>query len=81
MNRQYPHPSQLGRIAKGGDTYLRTLLIHGAWAVVNACRTKTDRKSKLIQSLITRRNKNIATVALANCSYLPGLRVANPGYN
>jgi transposase len=57
---------QLGRITKRGDTYLRTLLIHGARAVVNACQNKTDRKSKWIQSLITRRNKNIATVALAN---------------
>ena len=57
---------QLGRITKRGDTYLRTLLIHGARAVVNACQNKTDRKSKWLQGLITRRNKNIATVALAN---------------
>ena len=65
-----PHSSggkeQLGRITKRGDTYLRTLLIHGARAVVNACQNKTDRKSKWIQNLITRRNKTIATVALAN---------------
>ena len=57
---------QLGHITKRGDTYLRTLLIHGARAVVNACQTKTDRKSKWLQGLIMRRNKNIATVALAN---------------
>ena len=57
---------QLGRITKRGDTYLRTLLIHGARAVVNVCQNKTDRKSKWLQGLITRRNKNIATVALAN---------------
>ena len=57
---------QLGHITKRGDTYLRTLLIHGARAVVNACQNKTDRKSKWLQGLITRRNKNIATVALAN---------------
>ena len=37
---------QLGHITKRGDTYLRTLLIHGARAVVNACQNKTDRKSK-----------------------------------
>ena len=48
------------------------LLIHGARAVVNTCQNKTDRKwpeasrSRWIQGLITRRNKNIATVALAN---------------
>ncbi len=57
---------QLGHITKRGDTYLRTLLIHGARAVVNACQNKTDRKSESIKGLITRRNKNIATVALAN---------------
>ena len=57
---------QLGHITKRVDTYLRTLLIHGARAVVNACQNKTDRKSKWLQGLITRRNKNIATVALAN---------------
>lgn len=58
--------ARLGGISKRGDTYLRTLLIHGARAVVNACQNKTDRKSEWIKGLITRRNKNIATVALAN---------------
>ena len=57
---------RLGGISKRGDTYLRTLLIHGARSVVNACQNKTDRKSEWIKGLITRRNKNIATVALAN---------------
>ena len=57
---------RLRGISKRGDTYLRTLLIHGARAVVNACQNKTDRKSKWLQEWITRRNKNIATVALAN---------------
>jgi transposase len=57
---------RLGAISKRGDTYLRTLLIHGARAVVNACAHKTDRQSEWIKALIKRRNKNIATVALAN---------------
>lgn len=57
---------RLGSISKHGDTYLRTLLIHGARSVVNACKNKTDRKSQWIKGLLTRRNKNIATVALAN---------------
>jgi len=57
---------RLGSISKRGDAYLRTLLIHGARAVVNACTNKTDRKSEWIKSLVARRNKNIATVALAN---------------
>lgn len=57
---------RLGSISKRGDTYLRTLLIHGARAVVNACKDKTDRKSLWLKGLMARRNKNIATVALAN---------------
>jgi transposase len=57
---------RLGHITKGGDTYLRTLLIHGARAALNASTKKTDSRSRWIQSLATRRNRNIATVALAN---------------
>jgi transposase len=57
---------RLGSISKRGDTYLRTLLIHGARSVVNVHREKTDRKSQWIKGLVMRRNKNIATVALAN---------------
>jgi transposase len=65
-----PHSSggkeRLGSITKRGDPYLRTLLVHGARAVVNTCLGKTDRKSKWLKGLLSRRNKNIATVALAN---------------
>lgn len=57
---------RLGAISKRGDAYLRSLLIHGARAVVKACAGKSDRQSEWIKALIQRRNKNIATVALAN---------------
>lgn len=57
---------KLGAISKRGDTRLRTLLIHGARSVVKACKDKTDRKSLWLKGLMARRNKNIATVALAN---------------
>lgn len=53
-------------ISKRGDAYLRTLLIHGARAVVKAAKDKTDALSRWIQALCARRNKNVATVALAN---------------
>ena len=43
---------RLGSIAKRGDTYLRTLLIHGARSVVNVCRKKKDRKSQWIKGLV-----------------------------
>jgi len=54
-------------ISKRGDTYLRTLLIHGARAVIRFAEKKTDPGSWLYK-LIARRNKNIAAVALANKS-------------
>lgn len=57
---------RLGHISKRGDTYLRTLLIHGARAALNASGNKEDRRSRWAQALATRRNRNIATVALAN---------------
>src|SRR5690606_9204557 len=44
----------LGGISKRGDTYLRTLLIHGARAVVTASARKTDRRSTWINALVQR---------------------------
>jgi transposase len=56
----------LSGISKRGDKYVRTLLIHGARAALNAAKNKEDGRSRWVMSLSTRRNKNIATVALAN---------------
>ena len=58
-------PKLLG-ISKRGDTYLRTLLIHGARAVVKATAKKHDAQSRWLNALVQRRNANIAAVALAN---------------
>lgn len=52
-------------ISKRGDTYLRTLLIHGARAVIRVAEKKAEPDGWL-RKLMARRNKNIATVALAN---------------
>lgn len=52
-------------ISKRGDGYLRTLLIHGARAVIRVAEIKQDKNAWLV-NLIGRRNKNIAAVALAN---------------
>lgn len=52
-------------ISKRGDAYLRTLLIHGARAVIRFAENKAKPESWL-RKLMTRRNKNIAAVALAN---------------
>jgi transposase len=53
-------------ISKRGDTYLRTLLIHGARAVVARAESKDDPRSRWLQRLIRERGKNKAAVALAN---------------
>jgi transposase len=53
-------------ISKRGDTYLRTLLIHGARAVLKVADKKDGPRSRWLQNLCSRRNKNIAAVALAN---------------
>ncbi|OIR07156.1 transposase IS116/IS110/IS902 family protein [mine drainage metagenome] len=52
-------------ISKRGDSYLRTLLIHGARAVIRIAEGKPDTDSWL-KRLLARRNKNVAAVALAN---------------
>jgi transposase len=58
-------PKLLG-ISKRGDVYLRTLLIHGARAVVTTAAKKDDSQSRWINDLVKRRNRNIAAVAVAN---------------
>lgn len=50
-------------ISKRGDSYLRTLLIHGSRSVVRYADTSDN---SWLKSLSERRNKNIVAVALAN---------------
>lgn len=59
---------RLGRISKRGDVYLRTLLIHGARAVLWAARKKPhpDALSAWALELEAKRGHNKAAVALAN---------------
>jgi transposase len=53
-------------ISKRGDPYLRTLLIHGARAVLRQ-QSRADRTlDPWLKQLLARRSKNIAIVALAN---------------
>jgi len=53
-------------ISKRGDTYLRTLLIHGARSVIRVATGKTTPTHCWAVNLVERRNKNVAAVALAN---------------
>ena len=53
-------------ISKRGDSYLRTLLIHGGRAVVRVAKQHQDRRSEWICKLEARRGRNRAAVAVAN---------------
>jgi transposase len=53
-------------ISKRGDAYLRSILIHGARAVVFQAKHKDDRLSQWVTSIAQRRHPNVAAVALAN---------------
>ncbi len=53
-------------ISKRGDAYLRSLLIHGARAVVSQAKHKEDRLSLWVTGLAQRSHMNVAAVALAN---------------
>jgi transposase len=53
-------------ISKRGDVYLRTLLVHGARAVVSQAKHRDDRLSRWVTGIAQRRHPNVAPVALAN---------------
>jgi transposase len=53
-------------ISKRGDSYLRTLLIHGGRSVIYNAKKHQDRRSRWASEIDQRRGKNIAAVAVAN---------------
>lgn len=53
-------------ISKGGDTYMRALLVHGARTVLLWASKKTDQHSVWLKNLALRSGKNKAVVAMAN---------------
>ncbi len=54
--------ARIGHLSKRGDPYLRTLLIHGARAVI----AHAKHKPKWLEQLLVRRPPNVVVVALAN---------------
>ena len=66
------HQRRLGRITKRGDSYLRTLLIHGARSMLVAAKAACkkgaplDRTQQWVLGLAERLGHNKAAVALAN---------------
>jgi len=58
--------SQLGKMTKAGQGYVRQLLIHGARSVISHLGDKPDRQSIWLRALVARAGVNKAAVALAN---------------
>ena len=56
----------LGGITKHGDTYLRTMFVQGARAVMRFAHRRSDRQSLWLKQLLQRRHKNVVVIALAN---------------
>jgi hypothetical protein len=70
----------LGRITKHGNVYLRTLLSHGARAVLQSTAKRTDTKSQRGEALRQRRGETMAAVALNQTtedSYTPSPTVGH----
>jgi transposase len=57
---------QMLRISKNGDRELRTLLIHGARAVLRCADRRNDAMGRWLLDLRARRGQNRAVVAFAN---------------
>jgi transposase len=53
-------------ISKRGDSYLRTLLVHGARSTLRTAKSKEDRLSQWVVRLAERSHHNVAAIALAN---------------
>jgi transposase len=58
--------THLQGISKRGNTYLRTLLIHGGRAIIRCAGQKPPTTNSWLDRILMRRHKNVATVALAN---------------
>lgn len=56
----------LGGITKRGNSYIRFLLVQGAWSILSHAAKSSDRLSQWALKLIERRGKHKAVVAVAN---------------
>jgi len=57
---------RLGSITKRGNSYLRRLLVQGAWSIIRHLDKSTDRLSSWAKNVIERRGKHKAAIAIAN---------------
>jgi transposase len=58
--------SQLGRISRRGDVYIRRILIQGAHTILRRIDHRSGPRADWVRELVARRGKKIAAVALAN---------------
>lgn len=58
--------SQLGRISRRGDVYVRRILIQGAHSILKRVDQCTGPRAEWLRGLIARRGRQVAAVALAN---------------
>jgi transposase len=58
--------SQLGRISRRGDVYIRRILIQGAHTILRRIDQREGPRAEWLRALVARRGKKVAAVALAN---------------
>ena len=58
--------SQLGRISRRGDVYVRRVLIQGAHSILRRIDKREGSRNDWLRRLVDRRGKQVAAVALAN---------------
>jgi transposase len=58
--------SQLGRISRRGDVYVRRILIQGAHAILKRLKYGDGPRTEWLRAIVARRGVQVAAVALAN---------------
>jgi transposase len=71
--------SQLGRISRRGDVYIRRILIQGAHTILRRIDHRTGPRAVWLRELVARRGKKVAAVALANKNARMAWRLISEG--
>jgi transposase len=71
--------SQLGRISRRGDVYVRRILIQGAHTTLRWLDRRQGPRAAWVRELVARRGKKIAAVALANKNARMAWRLIHEG--
>jgi transposase len=71
--------SQLGRISRRGDVYIRRILIQGAHTTLRWIDRRAGPRAAWVRELVARRGKKIAAVAIANKNARMAWRLISEG--